>query len=65
MVDCLSPESLLSISAGCQAVIFGHFELFISENKRLKNSCFLIQNICSTDIDVFLLEPIGCFVSTF
>ena len=51
MIDCLSPESPLSISAGCQAVIFGHFELSIYDNKKLKSN-FLNQNIYLTDIDV-------------
>ena len=39
-----SPESPLSISAKCQAVIFRHFELSIYENNKLENY-FLIQNI--------------------
>ena len=53
MITCLSPESPVSISAGCQAVIFGHFKLLIYENKKLANN-FLIQNIYSSYIgDVF------------
>ena len=65
MIDFLSPESPLSISAEWQAVTFGHLKPFIFENKTLQNNN-LIENIYSTDIDgVFIRESIACLVSSF
>ena len=46
MVDCSPPDSPLSISA----VIYGHSELLISENKKFKNNIFILKYISNSQL---------------